>query len=409
MPVGLDDIEAVRLGQSTPAFAFNDAPRELALASFSIVYDEFKGAKGKGSLTCLDFVATEVRDFEVWTQAVKMLAAMANRRVDLSKITALPVEVTVQSSPADEKSAPAPTATATAGSGGSSSSGSGGSGGVSGSAVAGPTMIHYHDLIADKVAPLSKLGYITPSFAVRDLLYAHPPPLAHAVSVPERKARKIDALPFLLGGSYLIKYATHASGGPPDFRKFFLTASRDVIYWQSQSANKTVFDSRIDLDDVNDIWFGQSTPMFTKHDAPRDVAPFSFSIIYSGRTKSLDLIAPTSDEFEAWTEGIIQLRRLCKIQSAAAASVAGTIGTPTATALAAATPAPTAAPAGGGGAATASTAAPAAPAGSSVTALKDLKHLYLSFPASETDEMNTAAAFERAFGAVPRSSFGASY
>lgn len=123
--VVLSDLIDVRVGQRTPAFSFTNTPRELALASFSIIYKEYAQDTGEGytqrsvplppsvpllrSLqpshfvtphpillhrvhasssvsflvssrfnvhTCfassLDFIAKERREFEIWTQAIKV-------------------------------------------------------------------------------------------------------------------------------------------------------------------------------------------------------------------------------------------------------------------------------------------------------------------------------------------------
>jgi hypothetical protein len=154
--------------------------------------------------------------------------------------------------------------------------------------------------------------------------------------------------------SFVSSLSTPKPVGSVDFRKFYLSPTRDVVYWQSHSSTKTVFDSRIDIDSIDAVWSGQLTPGFALHDAPRELAPVSFSIIYANRTKCVECIAPSRDEYEAWTEGLTQLCRAVKAIAAERRRVAVQEKKDKAAAAAAAaegksapapTPAPAAAPA----------------------------------------------------------------
>jgi len=96
---------------------------------------------------------------------------------------------------------------------------------------------------------------------------------------------------------------------------------------------------RIPLHQIDEIVVGQTTPSFTKHSAPRQLAAVSFSVLYAqeedggtgakrkynkvtlpgGRLasyqslnqKSMDLIALSTYAAEAWTEGLSQLLKVC--------------------------------------------------------------------------------------------------
>jgi len=71
----------------------------------------------------------------------------------------------------------------------------------------------------------------------------------------------------------------------------------------------------MNLDEVDELVYGQVTDNFHKRHAPRELALVSFSLING--TKSLDLVAPTCDDFEAWTEGLSQLIKRIKAEKTA--------------------------------------------------------------------------------------------
>lgn len=117
------------------------------------------------------------------------------------------------------------------------------------------------------------------------------------------QARKVDALSFLKKGTPFLKYGRH---GFPHFRQFQLSDDNSKLVWFSK--NKKMSKTQIDLADVDDIVLGQTTQTFERHLTP-ELDTASFSLLYHGRKRSLDLIAKNPTEFKVWTEG---LRTLCQ-------------------------------------------------------------------------------------------------
>lgn len=70
-------------------------------------------------------------------------------------------------------------------------------------------------------------------------------------------------------------------------------------------------DTPVDIADIDEIRFGQTTANFAKHPAP-DLAKSSFSVIYAQGKSTLDLIAKDPNEFKIWTRGIIELVKISK-------------------------------------------------------------------------------------------------
>jgi len=112
---------------------------------------------------------------------------------------------------------------------------------------------------------------------------------------------RIDVLKFLKKGCPLLKFGKY---GYPHFRQFQLSNDNRKVMWFSSA--KKMSDSQIDLGDIEELVMGQSTEIFARHEAEK-LAATSFSVIYSDRKKTLDVIAKDPNEFLLWTRGLNEL------------------------------------------------------------------------------------------------------
>lgn len=123
----------------------------------------------------------------------------------------------------------------------------------------------------------------------------------------ERKAmvtiQEKDAIKVMKEGTSFLKYGRM---GYPHFRPFFLSEDNESIVWYSKSKNKKT--TQIKIKDIDQIVTGQRTRNFRRHRAP-ELAKSSFSIIYHGQRKSLDVVAKTPEEHAIWVQGLESLRQ----------------------------------------------------------------------------------------------------
>ena len=101
-------------------------------------------------------------------------------------------------------------------------------------------------------------------------------------------------------GSNLLK---HTKSGHPHIRNFQLSSDKKRIIWHTKS--KSVADSSIAFDSINNIEIGQTSETFQNYSLPV-LARFSFSIYYMRENKetTLDLTAKDEREFDLWMIGI---------------------------------------------------------------------------------------------------------
>jgi len=131
--------------------------------------------------------------------------------------------------------------------------------------------------------------------------------------MPNVTLKTVDAFSVMKNPkSRLIKFGPSGYAG---LRNFTISANNHRIEWDSSDKGA----AWMNLDEIDEIVFGQITDNFHKRHAPRDVALVSFSLINGN--KSLDLVAPTCEEFEVWTEGLAQLIKRIKAEKAALQAV----------------------------------------------------------------------------------------
>jgi len=120
------------------------------------------------------------------------------------------------------------------------------------------------------------------------------------------KATHYNVLPEMHRGTALLKYGRR---GYPHFRQFNLTDDNGHLRWFS--TKKKLQKSSIAVEDINEILTGQHTKEFRRI-AWTTLTPASFSIIYGGKKKSLNLVAKSVDEMKMWVQALRKLRDLKK-------------------------------------------------------------------------------------------------
>mmetsp|Transcript_16961 Transcript_16961/g.36745 ORF Transcript_16961/g.36745 Transcript_16961/m.36745 type:complete len:826 (+) Transcript_16961:148-2625(+) len=100
-------------------------------------------------------------------------------------------------------------------------------------------------------------------------------------------------------GSNLLK---HTHYGFPHLRQFQLSDDRKRLVWYSGAKRKE--DSVVNLDEVQEIRLGQTTPVFLHYRLPM-LEHLSFSLVYGPKgTKTLDLTCKDEFEFDHWVTGL---------------------------------------------------------------------------------------------------------
>ena len=134
-------------------------------------------------------------------------------------------------------------------------------------------------------------------------------------------------------GSPFLKYGRF---GYPHFRLVQLAEDNHRLIWFSK--NKSIEDTQsayschfflffshfclsslsswsVDLTEVDEIVLGQQTSIFERHRAP-ELNNASFSIVYGGHKRTLDLIAKTPYDFALWTTALTKLVPMCQAPGA---------------------------------------------------------------------------------------------
>jgi hypothetical protein len=104
-----------------------------------------------------------------------------------------------------------------------------------------------------------------------------------------------QALITLKKGTQLLKYGRK---GKPKFYPFRLSSDEKSLIWISSSGEK-----RLKLASVSKIVPGQRTAVFQRYLRP-EKDYLSFSLLYNGKKKSLDLICKDKVEAEIWIGGL---------------------------------------------------------------------------------------------------------
>jgi len=118
-----------------------------------------------------------------------------------------------------------------------------------------------------------------------------------------------DILRYLQSGTQLIK---HGRSGKPHKRKFWLTEAKNELCWTDDhvpDAKK----SSISLNDVTSIIMGQYSKVFKRQSncgPANSEFYFSFSLVLKQGKRTIDCVAETASEFEAWLLGLANLLHL---------------------------------------------------------------------------------------------------
>lgn len=109
----------------------------------------------------------------------------------------------------------------------------------------------------------------------------------------------VKAIERMRRGSNLLK---HTHYGFPHLRQFQLSDDRKRLVWYSGAKRKE--DSVVQLDEVQEIRLGQTTPVFLHYRLPM-LEHLSFSLVYGPRgSKTLDLTCKDEFEFDHWVTGL---------------------------------------------------------------------------------------------------------
>eukprot|EP01083_Nonionella_stella_P091536 255965_1 len=109
---------------------------------------------------------------------------------------------------------------------------------------------------------------------------------------------EVDALAYLKRGCPMLKYG---KWGYPHFRHFQISKDCSRLVWYS--SGKRISQTSIHLADVDELMEGQCTDAFARYPNER-MAPLSFSLVYSERTRTLDVTCLSAFEWELWTRGL---------------------------------------------------------------------------------------------------------
>jgi Pleckstrin homology domain len=133
--------------------------------------------------------------------------------------------------------------------------------------------------------------------------------LTREAAADGKNKQLIDVLPFLRHGAALYKFGRR---GFPHFRHFHLEKNNQTLAWFSK--HKKMHETQIDVEDINEIVTGQTTPNFRRSDAAKGLENGSFTIFYNNRKKSLDVVAKDPIELQVWVGGLQLLAHEVKMR-----------------------------------------------------------------------------------------------
>ncbi|KAH8613833.1 Microtubule binding Kinesin motor domain [Trypanosoma vivax] len=120
-----------------------------------------------------------------------------------------------------------------------------------------------------------------------------------------------DLIKFLRSGTVMLK---HCRNGKPHRRLFWISSSDDCykLLWADPSSRSTSEKSSVDLDKVSYIRLGCFSKVFKRHSIPSSDPIFfrSFTVGLVGGSRTVDIVADTLPDFEAWVLGLSNLTRI---------------------------------------------------------------------------------------------------
>jgi len=117
-----------------------------------------------------------------------------------------------------------------------------------------------------------------------------------------------DILKYLQSGTMLLK---HGRVGKPHFRRFFVSEDlRDLCWVDPDRPHQGR--SSIAITDITSIVMGQYSKVFRRNQTEMTEPEFyvSFSLVLRGGKRTVDVVADTPSEFEAWLIGIASMLNL---------------------------------------------------------------------------------------------------
>ncbi|KAH9580167.1 Kinesin motor domain [Trypanosoma melophagium] len=130
----------------------------------------------------------------------------------------------------------------------------------------------------------------------------------HLMRVYDSPTLVQDLVRFLRGGSVMLK---HGRSGKPHRRHFWVSIiqNRRKLLWMDPNAKASADRSSIDFRDVSYIQLGCFSKVFKRHPvSPRDPVFYrSFSIGLKDGGRTVDIVADSVPDFEAWVVGLSNL------------------------------------------------------------------------------------------------------
>ncbi|ORC90924.1 kinesin [Trypanosoma theileri] len=130
----------------------------------------------------------------------------------------------------------------------------------------------------------------------------------HLMRVYDSPSLVQDLIRFLRGGSVMLK---HGRSGKPHRRHFWVSIiqNRRKLLWMDPAAKASSERSSIDFRDVSYIQLGSFSKVFKRHPvSPRDPVFFrSFTIGLKDGGRTVDIVADSVPDFEAWVVGLSNL------------------------------------------------------------------------------------------------------
>eukprot|EP01004_Peranema_trichophorum_P003197 NODE_219_length_3208_cov_30.579254_g190_i0.p1 GENE.NODE_219_length_3208_cov_30.579254_g190_i0~~NODE_219_length_3208_cov_30.579254_g190_i0.p1 ORF type:complete len:962 (+),score=220.10 NODE_219_length_3208_cov_30.579254_g190_i0:104-2989(+) len=110
-----------------------------------------------------------------------------------------------------------------------------------------------------------------------------------------------DILKYLQSGTILLK---HGRNGKPHFRKFWLEEHKELCWVDPENLKSKR--SIVELKDVTGIILGQYTKVFRRNHSDMTEPEFylSFTLLVKNGARTVDVVAETHSEFEAWLMGL---------------------------------------------------------------------------------------------------------
>eukprot|EP00997_Jenningsia_sp_PLL12_P003097 NODE_155_length_2348_cov_91.613310_g135_i0.p1 GENE.NODE_155_length_2348_cov_91.613310_g135_i0~~NODE_155_length_2348_cov_91.613310_g135_i0.p1 ORF type:complete len:527 (-),score=171.96 NODE_155_length_2348_cov_91.613310_g135_i0:112-1692(-) len=117
-----------------------------------------------------------------------------------------------------------------------------------------------------------------------------------------------DILKYLQSGTILLK---HGRSGKPHFRKFALSGDLTELHWADPDTPRTR-PSIVELREITGIILGQYSKVFRRNHSDMTEPEFylSFSLMVKSGKRTIDVVAETASEFEAWLMGLSNVLKM---------------------------------------------------------------------------------------------------